>query len=270
MPIPLTGPISITMLAAEGDIPTSAPVSINNSTLRRIIRKFTPGTPISFSDFRGKSRFSFGNGNFATGDLTDTGATVATPGWIVYKSQVKLNGVNNIDGWPTPTDGTKPGLSPGDNTEGNGFSYTAEFSNDIPSEAVPGSRSLRLVSNGTSVAYGIIHGPYATTNSNNIVGLETGDIVSFWWKAEGGSDAYDIFAYLLDLTDGSTIELVNDTGSSGGATTPWTKVTKTISAAEAGNYKFVFVSGTYDFSGGTVLGASLYITNVSVKKWFDV
>jgi hypothetical protein len=127
-----------------------------------------------------------------------------------------------------------------------------------------------LISNGSSVAYGIIHGPYATTNNTNIVGLETGDIVSFWWKAQGGSDAYDIFAYLLDLTDGSTIELVNDTGNNDSASTSWTKVTKTITASEAGDYKFVFVSGTYDFTGGTVLGASLYITNVSVMKWFDV
>lgn len=260
----------MTVIAAEGNRPTTSPVSVNNSDLRKIARKFTAGTKISWSDFRGKSRFQFINGNLDGPELTDTGSQYTTNGWIVYKSQVKLNGVNSIDGWPTPTDSTKPGSSPGDNTDGSGFTYTALLTNDIPAGAAAGSKSLRLISNGTSVGYGIIHGPYVTTTNNNTVGLEEGDVISFWWKAEGGSDAYDIFAYLLDLTDGSTIELVNDTGTSTGATTAWTQVTRTISAAEAGSYKFVFVSGSYDYSGGTVLGASLYITNVSVKKWFDL
>ena len=62
----------------------------------------------------------------------------------------------------------------------------------------------------------------------------------------------------------------NDTGASTGATTPWTQVTRTMVAGENGTYKFVFVSGTYDYSGGTFLGASLYVTNVNVTKWWDI
>ena len=33
-----------------------------------------------------------------------------------------------------------------------------------------------------------------------------------------------------------------------------------------GNYKFVFISGTYDASGGKALGADMYIDNVKIKR----
>jgi ubiquinol-cytochrome c reductase cytochrome b subunit len=43
---------------------------------------------------------------------------------------------------------------------------------------------MRLVSNGTSVSHGIVHGPYLVTSAT--VNLAANDQVSFWWKAEGG------------------------------------------------------------------------------------
>lgn len=267
MTIPATGPISMTVIAAEADLPTSSPVTINNRRIRNVARIFTMGTKISFSDLQGKTRFSFENGNF-TKPLVDAGSTATTAGWTVYKQQVRLQGVDSIAGFPTPTDSTKPGDSPGDNTNAIGFSYTASLDSSLPAGLSPPTTSIRLVSNGSSASYGIIHGPYLV--SNNPIQLEAGDITTFYWKAEGGSDAYDIYAYLLNVSTGATIEMINETGSSPGATTAWAQVTKTIAPAEVGNYKFVFVSGSFDYTGGTVLGASLYVTNITVTKWFEL
>jgi hypothetical protein len=267
MTLPATGPLSMTQIAAEADVLTTSPVNLGLKAIRNIARRFTIGSTISYSDLRGKSRFTFQNGSFTADALTDNGSTYTTPGWTVYRQQVRLNGVDTILGYPTPTDNSLPSPTPGDNTPGFGFTYSATLTADLPS-SVTNAQSIRLVSTGTSTSYGIIHGPYLVTNT--AVELEAGDIISFWWKAQGGDDAFDIFAYLLNTSNGSKLDLLNQTGDSTGATTDWAEVTKTISASEIGNYKFVFVSGSYDFTGGTALGASLYVTVVQIKKWFNL
>ena len=150
------------------------------------------------------------------------------------------------------------------------MTYTVGLaSKTVNSKNVPpnttSTRSLRMVSNGTTgKAWGVVRGPYAINNTT--VALETGDTVSFWWKAEGGSDAYDIFAYLLNINTGDTILLLDETGSSTGAVTPWAQVTRVIESNQVGSYKFVFISGSFDYTGGRVLGASLYIDEVNVIK----
>jgi hypothetical protein len=257
----------MTQIAAEADVLTTSPVNLGLKAIRNIARRFTAGSRISYSDLRGKSRFTFQNGSFTADALTDNGSTYTTPGWTVYRQQVRLNGVDTILGYPTPTDNSLPSPTPGDNTPAIAFTYSASLTSDLPA-SVTNAQSIRLVSTGISRSYGIIHGPYLVTNTS--VELEEGDIISFWWKAEGGDDAFDIFSYLLNISNGSRIDLLNQTGGSASATTPWVEVTKTITASEVGNYKFVFVSGSWDATGGTALGASLYVTVVQIKKWFDL
>jgi hypothetical protein len=121
-----------------------------------------------------------------------------------------------------------------------------------------------MISIGSSPGYGVVHGPYAISTVD--VKVIDGDEIQFWWQAKGGDDAYDIFAYLINPGTGFTIELLNATGANSGDVVLWTRVVKTITAAEAGTYKFVFVSGTWDATGGTVLGASLYVDNITVVR----
>ncbi|MFN5700094.1 MAG: hypothetical protein ACK47V_05595, partial [Betaproteobacteria bacterium] len=90
--------------------------------------------------------------------------------------------------------------------------------------------------------------------------MKTGDSVSFDWKAQGGADAYDVYAYLLNVDNGTTVKMLDATGASGAMTTNWATVTTSVPAD--GNYKFVFVAGTFDATGGTAAGARLYIDNV--------
>jgi hypothetical protein len=121
---------------------------------------------------------------------------------------------------------------------------------------------LRLVSSGltTSAPYGIVRGPYVI--SENSINPQAGDTVEFWWKAEGGGDDFDVYAYLINETTGATIQLLDANGQ----TTNWTKASRLITAQEAGIYRFVFISGSYDASGGLALGASLYLDDIKLVK----
>ena len=57
--------------------------------------------------------------------------------------------------------------------------------------------------------------------------------------------------------------MLNETGATGGASTSWATVSKTIETD--GDYRFVFVAGTWDASGGRAAGANLYVDNVTVQ-----
>jgi len=217
-------------------------------------------------------KFQFENGGFESGKLVDSSSstTATITGWTIYKSEVKLGGVNSILGFPTPTDptptptGLKNKVSPGDNVSVNKMRFTVALATDSPPVG-SSRRSLRLISAGSSsVGYAVSRGPYAVNNT--AVDLVVGDIIEFWWKAQGGNDAYDIFAYLLNTANGQTITLLNDTGTNTKATTKWAKESIRITPGQDGLYKFVFISGSFDYTGGKALGASLYIDEVNVIK----
>jgi flagellin-like hook-associated protein FlgL len=195
----------------------------------------------------------FANGDFESDAVGDTSVT----GWTVGNNRVTLDGQSQIGGWPTPTDLTKPASSGGDTVPMNSGTFNTQIvTADNP---LRGSKSLQLESTNANVAsgYGIIHGPYII--SNDSTPLKTGETVSFDWRAQGGQDSYDVYAYLLNVDNGSTINLLNETGSS----SSW--ATKSLSMPENsdGNYKFVFVSGTYDETGGRALGARLLVDNIT-------
>ena len=213
---------------------------------------------ISFSN-------TFTNGNFSINTATTAGDVVSMTGWTAYKSRVKLAGGSTVESWPTPTDGAFPartdGTSPYDvSTATNTYTVDPSY---LGRDGT--GYSVQLATNGSCGAgFCIIRGPYIV--SNDPVYLGVGDSVSFYWSALGASDAYDVYGYLLNTSNGSTIELLNATGANGAATQSWTQVTTTIGAGKAGTYKFVFIAGTWDASGGRAEGASLLLDDVSVSS----
>ena len=70
---------------------------------------------------------------------------------------------------------------------------------------------------------------------------------------------YDVYAYLLEENTGVTQELLNVTGA---GSTAW--ATRDITVTDPGDYKYVFVAGTFDETFGQAAGASLYIDNITV------
>jgi flagellin-like hook-associated protein FlgL len=195
----------------------------------------------------------FPNGDFESSSL---GAT-STSGWTIHNTRIKLDGTSQVGGWPTPVDSNVPS-SVGENTTVSPDPGGMSSQVVAPGRATGGgAKSLQMLSSGLTVArgFGVVHGPYII--SNTAVSIKAGESVSFDWKAQGGQDSYDVYAYLLNVDNGNTLELLNATGAS----TDWTTVTKTVQAT--GNYKFVFVSGTYDATGGRALGARLFVDNIT-------
>ena len=204
----------------------------------------------------------FGNNDFETGSAGDT----TINGWSVSNSQAKLNGASALGGQPTATDTNFPAITaagfaaPYDQMTPNSATYQTELSTETSSGS---GLSVKLRSTGVSVTgYGIVHGPSIVSDSS--VQLHPGDSVSFEWRATGGDDAYDVIGYLVDENTGHVEEILNETGANAGASTNWATVTKNITTS--GAYKFVFVSGTWDETGGTAAGAQLYIDNITVTQ----
>jgi len=148
------------------------------------------------------SLVSFQNGDFESDSIGSTSIT----GWTVVNSRVTLDGNSTIGGWPTPVDTTKPAASGGDALPSSSASYsTTIVATDNPDGD---TKSLRMQSTGVTVTgYGIVHGPYIISNS--AAELDAGATVSFEWKAQGGADAYDVYAYLLNVDTGATVKLLD-------------------------------------------------------------
>lgn len=253
---------------ASGEITRAAsvasPATTYTVTIVDAVGKSASAT-FSLTVVQGKPGTTFNNPSFEDGIIGGNAATGWTlPGWKIFTDVVKLNGGSTILGWPTPNDSTVPTNGVQDAAPRAGsFSVNFELSTDIPPSG--GTRCLRLYSNGTTVSpYGIIHGPYAISDQS--ITVSAGDEVEFYWKAARGSDAFDIYAYFLDTATGATIELLNASGDASTITTPWARASKVFTSGEVGTYTFVFISGTFDLSGGQALGASLYIDGISVIR----
>ncbi len=90
-----------------------------------------------------------------------------------------------------------------------------------------------------------------------------GQSLSFKWIAEGGGDHYEVYAYLVKVSD--SIAIPNASTSNhillahgmGEKETAWTASSGNIPTN--GLYRFRFVNGTYDYSGGYAVGASMFV-----------
>jgi flagellar hook-associated protein FlgK len=199
------------------------------------------GTPVEYN---------FENASFEDDAINSTSIT----GWTVVNEQIKL-GQTAIAGYTTPVDSTTPTSSAGDS---NTPSTLGTLSTKVVAGGSDGSQSVVLESSGmtTLAGFDVVHGPAMYTDST--VALKPGDTVSFDWKAQGGADSYDVYGYFINESTGNTFTVLDQTGT----TSDWQ--TEQFAATESGNYRFVFVSGTYDASGGRASGARLYVDNLVV------
>jgi hypothetical protein len=125
-----------------------------------------------------------------------------------------------------------------------------------------------------SDGYGSIHGPYATSE---VISVAEGDAISLEFKAVGTEDDYEVFGLLRkvdgngdvisdSLADGNNLVLFAERG---------TDTTTEAATADTGGYRnvtyenlpegayrFQFVGGTYDGTGGLAIGSNLYIDNI--------
>ncbi len=89
-----------------------------------------------------------------------------------------------------------------------------------------------------------------------------GQSVSFDWAAQAGSDDYEVYAYLVKVTGTGYGTPADHTliAYGRGGTQGWTTTSKEIPAN--GTYRFRFVNGSYDRTGGYALGSTMYIDSI--------
>lgn len=206
---------------------------------------------------------TFANGGFETGDLTN---------WTVYNQQVSPGGTvsgktSSLLGCPIPADPTNAVSTSSGPSPGQASTFTGGFTTTVITPGYASSYAVKLTITGGTVGVGgqTVYGPAIVSNAPAIA--EVGDRISFWWTAQGGGDAYNVFAYAINPADScKNIILLDATGGSATATTPWTQVTRVIGPGEAGNYYFIFICGTFDYTFGRAVGATLSIDSVQMQK----
>lgn len=212
----------------------------------------------------------FPNNDFSDDTVTIiSGDVVEITGWVFYLRQTKLNAYDTIADCPTPGDPTKPAAAdtdrvskpPGPAAWTFGYQFSATL---LPPGFSSPTQSLRLYSSANVIdtRFGILRGPYMV--SKQPIKIFAGSKVKFWYKGQGSDDAFDIFGYLVNTENCSTVTLVNRSGTDDTGATDWTEVE--VIVPTTGNYKFVFINGSWDFTGGRVTGASMYICKVTVEK----
>ncbi|MDG5789445.1 LPXTG cell wall anchor domain-containing protein [Evansella sp. AB-P1] len=101
--------------------------------------------------------------------------------------------------------------------------------------------------------YAVFHGPWAISDAFYAYKEDT---IALDWSAVNGGDDYDVYAFLENVETGNEIELFYGRGF----VQPW--ITTGAEIPADGNYRFKFISGSYDATGGGLMGASLYIDNI--------
>lgn len=110
--------------------------------------------------------------------------------------------------------------------------------------------------NGTGqIVYQSAFGPEAWSDSFT---AKQGDQISLDWRAANGGDDYEVYGFLYNIETEAYTEILYGRGR----TQNWK--TSSGEVPEDGTYKFRFVAGSYDASGGKALGASLYLDNIRV------
>jgi len=86
--------------------------------------------------------------------------------------------------------------------------------------------------------------------------------ITLSWAALGDSDDFAVLGYLLNVDTCEQIEIIDATGEEAA----WTSTSATIE--ETGDYRFVFVSGTFDKSFGGAAGALFFIDDIAQTAVF--
>ncbi len=227
-------------------------------------------SPNGFGDIQIAITAQFNNSSFSSTVGSTAGAVTTYEGWQVYEQRVKL-GQDSIAGFTAPADPT-PTWHPASGNHYLDGTVTGTFDHVISTSEYPAGDSGTSLKLFNSLSLGadngqVIHGPYVV--SRDPVEILANDKVSFDWRAVGGGDAFDVFAYIVRVGedgtsgDGATQVILNRNSGGGARSTNW--ATEEITVSQTGFYKFVFVSGAYDETNGGALDAALYVDNVTVK-----
>ena len=199
------------------------------------------------------------NGDFSNG-LTN---------WTKYEDRVDFgNNFTLSDGSsiPTPNEAdmatvtyTGTAAPPNPSVVGNDDVALADpisFSVDIEN----GQLSLKQGRYFIQLGFGIVHGPAAVSDTFT---AEVGDILRLDYTAAGDYDDYHVAGYVFNSTTNAITLAINETGTTGSGR-------KSIEITQAGDYRFVFVNGSFDKTGYRGVGADMTIDNIESEKQYSI
>jgi len=132
------------------------------------------------------------------------------PGWTKFAQRVDLGITTfNFDGdtYVFPEDVNAPVGSTGVKSRADSTSYTAAAAGYTVTVISPagdsnGAHIQFTTPNGTmGDAYGVAHGPALISSSS--VSLNPGDAISFDWRAIAAGDSYDVYGFMMNVSDSS-------------------------------------------------------------------
>lgn len=161
------------------------------------------------------------------------------------------------------------------------FLQSDGWCDDGPS-ARPNNNSFISSNDGESSAsaittYCTVFGPEIYSESFYATSAQA---LAFEWKALGITDDYSVYGYLVDVSNDTslptpsttntklvmhgvgskTVSQADTNGNGDSADDGWT--TSTANVPSAGLYRFRFVNGSFDGTGGQAIGADFYISSV--------
>ena len=210
------------------------------------------GSNFTISEFanQGNDNLNPGNGTVDTAPRveysvpTPTEAQMALPTYADYQGRVAANDVKGNDDTAVASTARAMNVSP-DTVNGNLKLDTGEFD--------------------FSKGFGIFHGPAAVSDEFT---ADQGDFLKLDYSAQGVNDDYHVAGYIYEVNpDGSPksapIIALNETGSS---------VTSraSVEVPATGTYRFVFIVGTHDLTGGKLAGADMTIDNIVAEEPYTI
>ena len=163
--------------------------------------------------------------------------------------------------FPFPNDGSA--LKPtNDNDPSFSGTFTSSVNNtvDVVSPALAptdGTNTWYMrIANGSGVGGHVVHGGSLVSDEFKAV---AGQVITMDWFSAAGGDDFAVLGYLLNTATCTQTTVFETTGTT---ISSWQNAFVTIPAT-ADTYRFVFVSGTFDRTGGTVSGSKFWLDNIS-------
>ena len=126
---------------------------------------------------------------------------------------------------------------------------------------------------GETAAFGIYHGPAVVSDEFR---ASEGQFLRLNYTANGDVDDYHVSGYIFKI-DEATGEYETDENGDAIITMALNETSKTelngrasVEIEEAGQYRFVFIVGTFDKSGGFEAGASMRIDNIVAEFPYSI
>ena len=183
--------------------------------------------------------------------------------WTAYVDRVDFgNNFTLADGSsiPTPTEAQMATVTPIVGNDDAALDTLHPNQPNFSVNVVNGELELKQGRYFITLGFGIVHGPSAVSDEFT---AEVGDILRLDYTAAGDFDDYHVAGYIFNTTTNAITLAINETGDTGSGR-------KSIEITEAGDYRFVFINGSFDKTGGKGIGADMTIDNIESEKQYSI